>query len=190
MAIKSTLTTMSLTLFLVCFFASAIMGGAYALTKDKLEAASNDKIVGAIAGVIPAFDNNPYNDRFTQEYNGKVYTVYPGKKGKEINGYAIESASEGYSGFVSLMIGFIPDGSINDITVLSHTETPGLGDKIEPAKGDFGIQFKGKNPADFKIRVKQDGGDVDAITGVTITSKAYCDAVTNAWEVLKLAKKQ
>jgi len=190
MAIKSTLTSMSLTLFLVCLFASAVMGGAYALTKEKLEGANNDKINGAIAAVIPAFDNNPYNSKIEQEYKGKVYMVYPGKKGKEITGYAIESASEGYSGFVSLMIGFKPDGSINDIAVLSHTETPGLGDKIEPGKGDFGVQFKGKNPADFKILVKQDGGDVDAITGVTITTRAYCDAVTNAWEVFKLVREK
>jgi len=186
MARKSTLMSMALTLFLVCLFASAVMGGIYAVTKDKIDGANNDKINGAIAVVIPSFDNNPYNDKFTQEFNGKAYTVYPGKKGGSIVGYAVESASAGYSGNVSILVGFNAAGAIHDISVLSHTETPGLGDKIEPDKGDFSIQFKGKDPATFKVLVKMDGGDVDAITASTITSRAYCVAVTNAWEVFKL----
>ena len=182
---------MALTLFLVCFFGSAVMAGIYALTKDKIEGANNDKINGAITAVMPPeVKNNPASDKITQEFNGKSYTVYPGKdKGKEIIAYAIESASPGYSGNVSILVGFKADGTIFDIAVLSHTETPGLGDKIEPDKGTFSVQFKGKDPANFKILVKQDGGDVDAITASTITSRAYCDAVMNAWEVFKLCKK-
>ena len=88
------------------------------------------------------------------------------------------------------MVGFNVDGTIKGISVLSHTETPGLGDKIEPSKSSFSAQFEGKDPQNFKLVVKKDGGDVDAITASTITSRAYCDAVTLAWEAFKLCSNQ
>ena len=191
MAVKSTLKSMALTLFLVCLFGSAVMAGIYALTKDKIESANNDKINGAIVSVMPSdVSNNPASDQLTQEFKGKTYIVYPGKNKKdEVIAYAIESASPGYEGDISILVGFKTDGTIHDIAVISHRETPGLGDKIEPSKSTFSVQFKGKDPASFKILVKQDGGEIDAITASTITSRAYCDAVTNAWEVFKLCNK-
>ncbi len=80
------------------------------------------------------------------------------------------------------MAGFLPDGSIYDISVLEHKETPGLGDKMQASKSDWAQQFKGKNPANFSLKVKKDGGDVDAITAATISSRAYVDAVQRAYE--------
>jgi len=88
---------------------------------------------------------------------------------------------KGFSGLIKLMIGFAPDGTIIDISVLQHQETPGLGDKIENAKSSFSAQFQGKNPENFKLVVKKDRGDVDAITASTISSRAYCDAVQRAY---------
>jgi electron transport complex protein RnfG len=83
------------------------------------------------------------------------------------------------------MVGFLADGSINAIEVVAHKETPGLGDKMESNKSDFCVQFKGKNPETFKLIVKKDGGDVDAITASTISSRAYCEAVQRAYNALK-----
>ena len=83
------------------------------------------------------------------------------------------------------MVGVLPDGSINKVAVVSHKETPGLGDKMDSKKSNFSIQFEGKNPETFKLKVKKDGGDVDAITASTITSRAYCDAVERAFKALK-----
>ncbi len=79
------------------------------------------------------------------------------------------------------MIGFLPDGTIKDVAVLEHKETPGLGDKMERKKSDWSLQFQGQNPATFKIAVTKDGGDVDAITASTISSRAFCDAVERAY---------
>ncbi|MEG2121928.1 MAG: FMN-binding protein, partial [Rikenellaceae bacterium] len=74
---------------------------------------------------------------------------------------------------------------INKIAVISHGETPGLGAKIANSEEPFVVQFQGKDPGTFKLSVKADGGDVDAITASTITSKAYVDAVNRAYEGLK-----
>jgi electron transport complex protein RnfG len=80
------------------------------------------------------------------------------------------------------MVGFLPDGTIHGIEVIAHKETPGLGDKMESGKSDFSVQFKGKNPENFKLAVVKDGGNVDAITASTISSRAYCDAVKRAYD--------
>jgi len=79
------------------------------------------------------------------------------------------------------MVGFAPDGTILRVAVLEHKETPGLGDKIDKSRSDFSVQFEGKNPESFKLSVKKDKGDVDAITASTISSRAFCDAVSRAY---------
>ena len=83
------------------------------------------------------------------------------------------------------MVGLLPDGSINNISVLEHKETPGLGDKMQKSKSTWSDQFNGKNPANYKLKVTKDGGDVDAITAATISSRAYCDAVQRAYDTFK-----
>jgi electron transport complex protein RnfG len=104
-------------------------------------------------------------------------------KNGNLVGTAIETYSKkGFSGMIKLMVGLAPDGTIINISVLSHNETPGLGDKIDKKKSDFSLQFNGKNPSTFKLSVKKDRGDVDAITASTISSRAYCDAVQRAWD--------
>jgi electron transport complex protein RnfG len=98
--------------------------------------------------------------------------------------------NQGFSGRFKLMVGFAPDGTIIDIAVLQHSETPGLGNKMEKSKSDFSLQFMGKNPETFKLAVKKDRGDVDAITASTITSRAYCDAVQRAYKAFKESQKE
>ena len=110
--------------------------------------------------------------------------VYPAKKGNEIVGYAVEaSSSAGFGGNITLMVGFAPDGSIVNTSVISHAETPGLGAKISETESHFVTQFQGTNPGDpaFKFAVKKDGGSSDAITASTITSRAYIDVLNNAY---------
>ncbi|MFA6334969.1 MAG: RnfABCDGE type electron transport complex subunit G [Bacteroidales bacterium] len=187
MAKESSLKNMVSTLTIVCLISSALMGGAYILTKKPIEAANIAKINSSIARVVPTFDNDPSSDVFTKELNGKSYKVYPAKSGGKIVGYAIESpTANGFGGRIVLMVGFSSDGTIFNTSVLSHSETPGLGDKMVEGKSNFSVQFKGKNPADFKLSVRKDGGDVDAITASTITSRAFCEAVETAWKVYQL----
>lgn len=186
MAKESTFSNMVITLFVVCLVASAGVGGIYALTKDLIDAAKIAKVNSAISGVVPDFDNDPSAEKFEVTTDGKTSMVYPAKKDGEIVGYAIEAAtSKGFGGAIVLMIGFEPDGTIYNTAVISHTETPGLGDKIDVKKSNFSVQFNGKNPETFHLSVKKDGGDVDAITASTISSRAFCDAVETAYKTFK-----
>ena len=87
----------------------------------------------------------------------------------------------GFGGPIVIKVGFDANGVICNTKVLSQAETPGLGAKcVEPA---FSEQFKGLNPAQTKLAVKKDGGDIDAITASTITSRAYADGVALAVKV-------
>lgn len=83
------------------------------------------------------------------------------------------------------MVGLLPDGSIKNIQLLEHAETPGLGDKMSKSKSDWSEQFNGKNPAEFTLKVTKDPGkvnEVSAITAATISSRAYTDAVDRAYK--------
>lgn len=185
MARESTFLNMSVTLFVVCLVASAVLGGVYAITKQPIDEAQIDKTNKAIGQVVPEFDNVPSADKFAVTVDDTEYNVYPATKDGKSVGYAIEaSSSKGFSGTISLMVGFTPDGSIVKTSVISHSETPGLGAKITDSESHFITQFEGKNPGDpdFKLAVKKDGGSVDAITASTITSRAFCDVIENAYK--------
>jgi len=177
---------MTLTLLVISFIASAALGLVYQSTKEPIAKAQMSKINNAIKAVVPEFNNQPFEESFTADFDGGTLTFYPAKKDGQLVGTAVKTFSNnGFSGLIELMVGFMPDGSIYKIAVVSHKETPGLGDKMEPSKSSFSLQFEGKNPDTFKVKVKKDGGDVDAITASTISSRAYCDAVIRAYNALK-----
>lgn len=183
MAKESTFKNMTLTLLTVTLLASASLGFVYSFTKGPIDDAQNAKINQAISKVLPEFDNRPSATKFTREVDGGVLTFYPATKGEEPVGMAIQTFTKnGFSGQIDLMVGFLSDGTIHAIEVIAHKETPGLGDKMESGKSSFSVQFQGKNPQDFKLAVKKDGGNVDAITASTISSRAYCDAVQRAYD--------
>ncbi len=132
----------------------------------------------AIKQVVPEFNNNPNKEMYRLPTgDGDSLDIYPAKKDDEIVGYAVNTyTKKGFSGNINLMAGFKPDGTIFNISVLEHKETPGLGSKMnDPA---FRNQFNDKNPTSFELKVKKDGGPVDAITAATISSRAFCDAVS------------
>lgn len=156
------------------------VGGVYQLTKEPIAKAKADVVNNAILAVMPAFDNDPGADSFTQNVDGVEVKIYPTKNGDQIEGYAIESFSNnGFGGKISIMVGILNDGTINAISVVEQKETPGLGDKMQKTDVLTG-QFKGKNPTEMKMAVKKDGGDIDAITASTISSRAFVDAVERA----------
>ncbi|MBN1387442.1 MAG: RnfABCDGE type electron transport complex subunit G [Bacteroidales bacterium] len=183
---ESNLKNMFIALLVITFIASASLGGIYELTKEPIAAAKLEKKNSAIRQVIPEFDNSPTDDIYKKAVNGDTLYFYPGTKGGEPVGTAVETFSNlGFSGEIKIMVGFLPDGTINDVAVLEHAETPGLGDKMERKKSDWSLQFQGKNPESFRLSVKKDGGDVDAITASTISSRAFCDAVERAYEAFR-----
>lgn len=183
---ESSLKNMVLVLCSITLVSSAAVGGVYILTKEPIAAAKVAKTNTAIKEVMPPFDNDPSAELFTKEIDGETVKVYPAKQGEELKGYAIETFSKnGFGGKILLMVGILTDGTINSVSVIEQKETPGLGDKIEKTKSNFAVQFEGKNPANFKLSVKKDGGDVDAITASTITSRAFADAVERAYKIFK-----
>lgn len=180
---ESTFVSMLLTLFIVTFVASAALGYLYELTKGPIAASKLAKQNTAIMQVVPEFDNEPGEESYTMDVDGGTLEFFPAKRNGELVGTAVSTfTNSGFSGNFKIMVGFLPDGTIHNISVLEHKETPGLGDKMQKSKSNWSVQFNGKNPANFQLKVTKDGGDVDAITASTISSRAFCDAVQRAYD--------
>jgi electron transport complex protein RnfG len=180
---ESTFLNMVSTLLVVTLVSAGLLGSIYAVTKEPIRLAELKKKNEAIQVVVPGFDNEPSQEVKKLFMDGDTLSFYTARKGDEVLGTAVETfTNKGFSGEFKLMVGFRPDGTIIDIAVIKHAETPGLGEKMVKGKSDFSVQFMGKNPAQFKLAVKKDRGDVDAITASTITSRAYCDAVQRAYD--------
>jgi electron transport complex protein RnfG len=147
------------------------------------------KQLKAIESVVKGYDNNPVLETYkVATPDGKdSLEFFPAKKGGELIGVAIKTKSgKGYSGVIWIMVGFNLTGEIQNIFVIDHKETPGLGSKmITPS---FVKQFLNKNPEQMKLKVKKDGGDVDAITGATISSRAYSEAIQLAFDTFKSSR--
>lgn len=179
--LESTLKNMILSLMIISMVMSAALGFVYNVTKEPIAAAMKAKEVSAIKEVLPEFDNDAVST--AKSIEGLMY--YTGTSAGQPVGYAIKTYTEkGYSGRFDIMVGFLPDGTINNIVVLEQKETPGLGTNMVLPK--FKNQFLNLDIAalkDQQLLVKKDGGTIDAISAATITSRGYCDAVQKAWDI-------
>lgn len=184
-SIESSFKNMVLSLTFISLGAAACLGFVYELTKKPIELSNLNKKLDAIKQVVPEFNNNPNAEMYRLPTGeGDSLDVYPAKMNDEIVGYAVSTyTGKGFSGRVELMAGFRPDGTIINISILLQKETPGLGTKM--AEPEFKDQFMGKNPRDFELKVRKDGGPVDAITAATISSRAFCDALQRAYNTLQ-----
>ena len=183
MAVKSSFKNMTICLFAICVVCSSLLAGVYALTKEPIDAAARAKNEAAIKEVLPSSAVSIEQER-TVDFEGATYTynLAYDQQGNTV-GCAINVAPVGFGGPIMIKVGFDADGVICNTKVLSQAETPGLGAKcVEPA---FAEQFKGWNPSQKKLAVKKDGGDVDAITASTITSRAYADGLALASKVFQ-----
>jgi electron transport complex protein RnfG len=183
---ESTFINMVATLFIVTLVASTALAYVYELTKGPIEAAKLAKKLKAIDAVVPEYDNQPVADMFKVSAGDGQDSLefYPAKKGGEVIGTAVRSfTNTGYNGLVVLMVGILPDGTIKDIQVVEHKETPGLGTKMASPK--FKDQFKDIDPSQVVLKVKKDGGDIDAITAATISSRAFSEATQLAVDIYK-----
>lgn len=182
---ESTFKNMVLSLTLISLGASACLGYVYQMTKEPIELSILNKKLSAIKLVVPDFNNDPNKEMYRLPTgDGDSLDIYPAKMDTVLVGYAVNTnTNKGFSGTINLMAGFKPDGTIISITVLDQKETPGLGTKMtEPL---FKDQFNDKNPSQFNLKVKKDGGPVDAITAATISSRAFCDALQRAYNTLQ-----
>ncbi len=178
MAMKSSFKNMTICLLAICMVCSALLALVYAITADPIAAAAKAKNEAAIKEVLPSSAVTIEEAR-TIDYEGStyVYNLAYDEAGNTV-GCAIDVAPAGFGGAILMKVGFDINGVIWNSKVLSHAETPGLGAKCtEPA---FSEQFKAFDPAQKKLAVKKDGGDVDAITASTITSRAYVEGLSLA----------
>ncbi len=184
---ESTFLNMTLTLFIITAVAAVALASVYNLTKEPIENVKKQNLKNAIGVVIPEAQNGNFDDfeKITvpaADGSGEI-TMYKVVVDGKFVGMAVQTFSmKAFAGYISIMVGFRPDGTIIDSDVLEHKETPGLGDKSSKRSSSWNEQFIGKNPATYKLKVKKDGGDVDAITAATITSRSYCDALQRAYD--------
>ena len=181
MAVKSSFVNMTVCLLAICLVCSGLLAAVYALTAEPIAAAAAAKNEAAIKEVLPETAVKIEEER-TVDFEGAsyAYNLAYDEIGNVV-GCAINVAPVGFGGPIAIKVGFDVNGVIWNTKVLSQAETPGLGAKcVEPA---FADQFRQFNPAEKKLAVKKDGGDVDAITASTITSRAYADGLALAVKV-------
>lgn len=183
---ESTFPNMLLTLFLVTFISAAILGFVQDLTKDAIAEANLKAQNDAIKTVLPEYDKLGDSLKLPSSDGGDSLEFYPAyNASNELIATAIKSYSKnGFGGLIQIMVGITPDGTICGYEVLKHEETPGLGSKMttwfkNPEKPNQDII--GKNPETTNFTVSKDGGDIDAITASTITSRAFLEAVRRAY---------
>lgn len=165
-------------------------------TRSRIQHNEKNAWLESLQAIIPAteYDNDLLQDRI------KVYslpdlgtsaavTVYRARRaGKPVALIFSPVAPKGYSGNIRLLVGIYYDGNIAGVRVLSHRETPGLGDGIELRKSDWILGFNGKsleNPGMDGWAIRPDGGRFDAFTGATITPRAVVKAIYNALAFFK-----
>jgi electron transport complex protein RnfG len=171
-----------LALTLITVGAGLLLSLVESLTRAPIAEQRRLETLRALQTVLPAFDNSPDADTvelaFGTDKKGRELkrTFFRGRQGAEISGVAFSVvAPDGYSGNINMMVGVDAGGTVVGLEILTHAETPGLGDKI--TRDEFKGQFKGKALEGSDWRVKKDGGDFDQITGATISPRAVVKAV-------------
>lgn len=181
MAAASNFKNMVLCLFGTSLICSAILAGTYAVTKEPIDKTNEALKKEAIAKVLP--EGGEISEAFDCEVGGQPSQCWYCTKDGERVATAVKSTVVGFGGPLEMMVGILADGTVYNTSVLSHSETPGLGAKCTTDE-HFMTQFNGFDPAQKSLKVKKDGGDVDAITASTITSRAYAKAIDNALHAL------
>ena len=182
---ESSLKNMVVVLFTITLVASAAVGGVYTITKEPIAQAKVAAVNAALQQVLPEYEATTSQ---TIEVNSLPIVAHTATVADKAVGYAIESLSKnGFGGAVRLMVGFDTEGTILNINVLEQKETPGLGTKMADEGNVLLLSLKEKKASEVNMTVKKDGGDIDALTAATISSRAYAEAVAVAYEAFKVA---
>ncbi len=176
---------MLIALFVITAISGGLLGLVYGMTKDAIAEVDLKKNQAAIEAVLQT--GTPI-DRLEETTIDELPCNLAYDAQGNLLGAAVKTYSNaGFNGRIELMVGILTDGTINAVSVLSQSETPGLGANMVNPK--FKDQFSGKNPNNgYKLTVTKDGGDVDAITAATITSRAFSGAVQLACDAFEAHK--
>ena len=173
-------------LVLIAFFSAFLLAYVNKVTSGPIE--ENKKADGIVLGDLKDY-TFPENPEATEIENSPVKYFLAKAADSSIIGYAIVvKGPNGFTNDFDMMVGLDAQGTIIDTYVLDHKETPGLGDGMK--KEGFKQQFRGKNLDDTKWNVKKDGGDIDALTAATITSRAFTGGVRRALLLFKKLKEE
>lgn len=176
--------------------ASVLLGVTNCSTEGTIQQRLAEDLQNSLAEVVPAelHDNDMLQDTRiipSAEYNiaADETVVYLAKKAGLVTAVCFKfTAPDGYSGAINMMMGVDRDGNILGVRVLSHKETPGLGDKIEVAKSNWILDFVGKSLANLtptQWAVKKDGGEFDQFAGATITPRKSVQAIYRGLQLFK-----
>lgn len=171
---KSSLKNLLLSLGAITAVSAVALALCYNVTEEPRREAAERNTQAAIDRVLPPFDNNPAAEIASVD----GYDIYPAVKDNAFAGAAVAVVShEGFGGDISMIVGFDTEGRVVDYCILQHSETPGLGAKAGEWFESPERNVKGSSDM---ISLRVDGGDVDAITAATITSRAFVGAVNAA----------
>ena len=188
--LESTITNMVVVLVGVALVTGSILAYVNHVTEEPIKLQAEKTLADGIKAVMGGVELTvAKDDTVRQNVAGKETTFVIHEAvgaDKALLGAAVESTAGGFGGDLKVLVGFDTDGKILGYTVLQHAETPGLGAKADKwfQKDGKGCII-GKSPATDKLTVKKDGGDIDAITASTITSRAFLLAVTQAYQAYK-----
>lgn len=169
----------------VALLASASLAWAASATRDAIAAAEARDLRDSLAQVLPEgfADNDLLADSAQVEVGeAKPLTVYRARLGGTPQGTVFKVVGKGYAGPITILMAVDRDGRTLGVRVLKHTETPGLGDKIEIGKADWITTLSGKTLESARWAVKKDGGEFDQFAGATITPRAVLNAVRGGLE--------
>lgn len=173
----------------ICLVAAVALAKVYDITKGPIAEQERLRTLSALESVLPAFDNEidkeardvvVGKDKKGRDVKIKFYT---GKMNDTPVGIAFQVvAPDGYAGDIAVLMGVTPEGKLSGIEIISHKETPGLGNKI--SREEWRNQFKGKSLEDGPMfAVKKDGGEIDQFSGATLSPRAVVNAVKRGLEI-------
>ena len=179
-------------LFVTCLVVAGLLGGVNAITKDKIAAINWENTVAAMQAVAADPENTTYNETPLENTEamtaaadaagGTLGAIYEAQVNGEAAGYAVTVSASGSQGTIEMMVGVDAAGAVTGVSVVSHSETAGIGTKVignEPTASGVGVldQFVGKSAADGTLTV---GSNVDAITGATVSTRGSTTGVNAA----------
>jgi Na+-translocating ferredoxin:NAD+ oxidoreductase subunit G len=181
---ESTFKNMLVVLSVVTLLSAGSLGSVYNLTKDAIEAAKLKAQNDAIGQVLPPFEEIRETVKVNPDNGPEEIELFPAYSQGNLVGVAVKSYTKnGFSGHIGIMVGLDLKGNITGYQVLEHKETPGLGSKMDVWFNNAerpGQNIIGRNPSTSNFEVSKDGGEIDAITASTITSRAFLEAVVRA----------